>query len=149
MDWLRRGAESMGPSLTFLVRLRASPMARIPAVWLVLFQVIFTAEHLSAMAAAASGRSGSGILDICHVALDEAGQPGPVQQPNGALDPQSCLLCSAVSAAGAAVAPAPPALAHALAVAEAPPGWTAVEAHFSPPRLHYGAIRGPPPILIS
>jgi hypothetical protein len=144
--WPWGGAESIALSPTFLARLRASPVARVFVLWLMLLQVIFTAEHLSAKAAAATWeRSASGLLDICRVALDEAGQPGPVQLPKGAPDPQSCLLCAAVSAAGLAVASAPPALTHVFAVVGVPLRWTVAEPALSPRRLHSAPIRGPPP----
>lgn len=140
----------MGLSPTLSARLRASPAASILAVWLMLLQVLFAAEHLSAMAAAASwDRSGAGFLDICHVALDENGQPGPVSLPNGSTDPQSCLLCSAASAAGAAVAATSPSCAHLASPAEAPLRWVLAAPPASSPRLHYGTVRGPPLSLLS
>ena len=128
-------------------RLRRSRSALWLGVWLLLLQAFAAAEHLSALAAGATGEPPGGrlgILNICSpLPATNANADGSKSVPGGG-GSQSCAICSMASASGNAICGE----ASLLAL----PSWIAAAAHAihwkdsaAPACGHrYGAVRGPP-----
>ena len=133
-------------------RARHSGLARWLAVALLLFQVVLTADHLGASAAAAFGRSPTdealGILSLCHAdgSIDVADTSGGDDPASPPVPP--CVLCASVAIAGVGMISAPPAATNPVPVvlAEIAPPTTVSVIVRSP--LRYGTGRGPPPVLV-
>ncbi len=133
-------------------RLRHSGIARWLAVLLLLFQVVLSADHLGAAAAASFGRSAAdealGILALCHGdgSIDFAASGDDQVPPTAPVPP--CVLCASVALAGAgviSVAPMPTDPAPVVLAEATRPVVAAVTVR-SP--LRYGTGRGPPPALV-
>lgn len=133
-------------------RLRHSGFVRWLAIVVLLFQVVLSADHLGASAAAAFGPSlddeALGILSLCHADGSSAvadlsgdGAPKPAPVP-------PCVLCSAAALAGVGLTSAPPVVAApspAVSVETSTAPLVAITVHTP---LRYGTLRGPPRSLV-
>jgi hypothetical protein len=118
------------------------------AVVLLLFQVVLSADHLGASAAAAFGPNQTdealGILSLCH-ADGSTGLADPSDGDVPATAPaQPCVLCATVALAGAGLTPAPPVAANPALVVLAENSRPAVATVTVRTPLRYGTERGPP-----
>ena len=134
-------------------RLRHGGIARWLAIVLLLFQVVLTADHLGAAAAASFGRSATedaiGILALCHGdgSIDFAAPVDDEAPPTAPVPP--CVLCASVALAGVGVISVAPVVTSPAPVvlAESPPPTVVAGVTVRSP-LRYGTVRGPPPALV-
>lgn len=117
-----------------------------PTLWLavfaMLFQVLLTADHLGATAAAAISAdvAATGILELCH------GEAGDRSSPIDAVD-DPCVLCASAAVTGSGPVPQGPVVVGPAVVAEAPAPEVVVAFLVSRPIHRFGVVRGPPRAL--
>jgi len=136
---------------TLLTRLRHHRPTRWLAVFLLLFQVVLSADHLGATAARAFAPANDagafGLLALCHGdgTIDVVGDSddAPLRAPA-----PPCVLCSVATLAANGVVSAPPDLAPPLLrpLVDLPIAVTEAPGVRSP--LRYGTERGPPVVVL-